>query len=340
MIVCRLIVIMAFGFWSSVQAATESSLPGSLVNPGYHAQPDWFSQSFLDIAEDVAEAAAEDKQLMLYFYQDGCPYCAKLLRDNFNDPAIARQIQADFKVIALNMWGDREVTDLQANVTTEKALARDWQVQYTPTLIMLTKTGQVALRLNGYVSPERFRLALRYAGAQAAAIPQTHIGTAANPAPLLALPAAIAHPVRLADNRRDSYRPLLVIFSQHDCADCDKLMQRLQQPILAHALTNLDIAVLNRWSNESVQIPTGEMQTAKAWADQLQIRLSPSLVLFGQQGAEVFRVETLLETFHLQAVLDYVISGAYRHQPSFQRFIQHRAETLEARGIVVELLDD
>lgn len=330
-----LIFFAAFGPYYTVQAATETHLPSSLVNPGYHAQPDWFSQSFLDLPEDVAEASAEHKQLMLYFYQDGCPYCAKLLRDIFYEPTIAQQIQTQFNVIALNIWGDRAVTDLQQQITTEKVLARDWQVQYTPTIIMLTQTGQVALRLNGYQSPERFRLALRYARTQTSTVPSD----TGNPTPLPGFPAALPHPLHLADNRRESYRPLMVIFSQHDCADCAKLLQRLEQPILAHALTNVDLVVLNRWSNETVQTPTGEQLTAKAWAEQIQIPFSPSVVLFDQQGTEVFRVESMLETFHIHAVLDYVISGAYRHQPSFQRFIQHRAETLQARGIQVELLE-
>ena len=303
------------GLFCSVQAATVTHLPASLVNPGYHAQPDWFSQSFLDLPEDIAEAAADNKQLMLYFYQDGCPYCAKLLRDVFHDPAIAQLIQADFNLIALNIWGDREMTDLHQQITTEKKLAQDWQVQYTPTLIMLTKTGQVALRLNGYQSPDRFRLALRYARAQSIGAVQSDTGN--NIAPLPAFPAALPHPVRLADNRRESYRPLMVIFSQHDCADCETLLQRMQQPSLAHTLTNVDVVLINRWSTEPIQTPSGEMQTARAWADQLKIPFSLSLVLFDQQGVEVFRVESMLETFHLQAVLDYVISGAYRHQPSF-----------------------
>jgi hypothetical protein len=35
--------------------------------------------------------------------------------------------------------------------------------------------------------------------------------------------------------------------------------------------------------------------------------------------------------------MDYVASGAYRSQPSFQRFIQSRAERLRERGVVVDL---
>ncbi|MFA7386616.1 MAG: hypothetical protein WCZ87_03030, partial [Thiohalobacteraceae bacterium] len=61
---------------SGVPAAEErpvDSLEPGMTNPGYHEKPAWFKNSFLDLREDVAEARAEDKQVVLYFYQDGCP---------------------------------------------------------------------------------------------------------------------------------------------------------------------------------------------------------------------------------------------------------------------------
>ena len=45
--------------------------------------PRWFTDSFLDLREDVREAAREGRRVMLYFGQDGCPYCAELMRSGF-----------------------------------------------------------------------------------------------------------------------------------------------------------------------------------------------------------------------------------------------------------------
>ncbi len=331
--------LLCCGLLSAItQAASEANLPPSLVNPGYHEQPAWFTQSFLDLGEDVAEAAAADKRLLLYFYQDGCPYCARLLRDNFGDPDIARQVQQHFHVIALNIWGDREVTDLNQQLTTEKAYAQAQRVHYTPTLIFLDDQGETMLRLNGYLPPDKFRQALDYVIARPQAEqPQAPLSGNRNTQPLTPLAAALPHPLQLDSKPRQ--RPLLVIFSEPDCADCTALRQRLQQPAIATALTNLDVALLNRWSPQVVQTPGGERLPATAWARQLGLHFGPSLVFFDRQGHEIFRAETSLEAFHLHAVLDYVISGAYQYQPSFQRFLQHRGDTLEARGIPVELLD-
>ena len=63
------------------------------------------------------------------------------------------------------------------------------------------------------------------------------------------------------------------------------------------------------------------------------------MLFFDASGAEVFRTEAYLRTFHVHGAIDYVVSGAYRWQPSFQRFLQHRTEMLAERGIEVDLLN-
>ena len=50
--------------------------------------PSWFSETFLDLREDVRDAAKDGKRLMLYFGQDGCPYCRELMETNFTQPGI------------------------------------------------------------------------------------------------------------------------------------------------------------------------------------------------------------------------------------------------------------
>ncbi len=95
-----------------------------MVNPGYEEKPDWFKLSFLDLREDVREASAAGKRVLLYFYQDGCPYCAKLLRDNFGQREIAEKTRSHFDVIAINMWGGREVTNMQREDHHRKGIRR------------------------------------------------------------------------------------------------------------------------------------------------------------------------------------------------------------------------
>lgn len=334
-------------------AGTAAAAPGTgedvalgqgMVNPGYHDKPAWFKNSFLDIREDIDEAAESGRRLLLYFYQDGCPYCAKLLNDNFGNRSIAEKTQGLFDVIAINMWGDRDVTGLDGQPTSEKAFASSLRVQYTPTLLFLDEQGKVVLRINGYFAPHKFDLALDFVGGRheergsfrefyAAASPQP-----AN-ASLNVLGGMLETPLRL-DQRADEGRPLLVLFEQGSCADCDVLHgDILKREAVSVALSNLDVAQVNIWSTETLQTPDGRKMSMRDWARELGIQYAPSLVFFNAQGKEVFRTEAFLHAFHVHGAIDYVVSGAHRWQPSFQRFLQHRTEMLEARGVHVDLMD-
>jgi thioredoxin-related protein len=93
------------------------------------------------------------------------------------------------------------------------------------------------------------------------------------------------------------------------------------------------------WSQTPITLPDGRRMTVADWARDRNIQYAPSMVLFDDQGREVFRSEAYLKAFHIQSVLDYVASGAYQRQPNFQRFIQARAEALETQGIHVDIMD-
>ena len=328
-----------------VAAGSESAtLEPGMVNPGYHDKPSWFKESFLDIREDIAEAQSANRRLMLYFYQDGCPYCAKLLNDNFGNRKIAEKTRQGFDVIAINMWGDREVTNLAGEVTTEKAFSAALRVQYTPTLLLLNEQGGVVIRINGYFEPHKFDVVLDYvAGKHEQSGSFRDFYAQVSPVPANAelneLAGSQAKPLKLAE-RETSQRPLLVFFEQGSCAECDELHKDiLPRSEIAHALTNLDFAQVDLWSHDIIQTPDGRELKVRDWAHDLGIQYAPSLVFFDHEGNEVFRTEGYLRTFHVHGAIDYVVTGAYRWQPSFQRFLQHRTEMLAAQGIGVELMD-
>jgi len=125
--------------------------------------PRWFAETFLDFREDIADAAKDGKRLMVYFGQDGCPYCRQLMVTNFSQRKIVDKTRRHFVAIALNIWGDREVTWLDGRTMSEKALARVLDVQFTPTLLFFDENGKIVARLNGYYPPQKFDAVLEYA---------------------------------------------------------------------------------------------------------------------------------------------------------------------------------
>jgi thioredoxin-related protein len=322
-----------------------AALREGMVNPGYHEPPAWFKNSFLDIREDVAEAADAGKRVMLYFYQDGCPYCGKLLQDNFADRGIAEFTQNHFDVVAINMWGDREVVGFDGESVSEKGFAEALRVQFTPTLLLLDERGRVVLRINGYFAPHKFRVALDYvAGAHERTQKFTTYLAAQSPraasGELHTLDSALPHPLMLAANRAASQRHLLVLFEQRECADCDELHDDvLARREVAIALSNLDVAQVDMFSDEALETPAGETMAARDWARALGVNYAPTLVFLDPDGREVFRTEAYLKSFHIHGAIDYAATGAYRWQPNFQRYLQERREAIEALGFEVDLMD-
>ena len=106
---------------------------------GLHKQP-WFSSTFKDIAEDIADATAQGKRLAIVFEQRGCIYCKKLHETVLSDPKVADYISKNFVVVQYNLFGDEEVTDSDGDTLAEKAAARKWRVVYTPTFMFMPET--------------------------------------------------------------------------------------------------------------------------------------------------------------------------------------------------------
>ena len=338
------LTILVFLFFAptALMAASEGELEAGFINPGYHTKPAWFKESFLDIREDIEEATAENRRLMLYFYQDGCPYCEKLLKDNFGNRAISGKTQQHFDVIAINMWGDREVTGVDGELTTEKSFARNLDVQYTPTLLFLDESGALVTRLNGYFPPHQFSTVLDYvAGKKEKEIDIRSYVAQQAPAEtsgkLHVEEGFLTAPVDLSVKGE---KPLLVLFEQKQCLECDELhLDILKRQPVRKSLDQYRVALLDLWSTDAITTPAGEQTTVRQWADALDIRYAPSMLIFDREGSEVFRTEAYLKAFHVHGALDYVLDGEYLREPEFQRYLQVRREEMEAKGIKVDLME-
>ncbi|MGH8708497.1 MAG: thioredoxin fold domain-containing protein, partial [Burkholderiales bacterium] len=193
--------------------------------PGAHAIdiPSWFSESLLEFPEEVKDAARDGKRLMLYFGQDGCPYCELLLQTNFSQRAIVDKTRKHFVAVALNIWGDREVQWTDGRRMSEKELTRSLKIQYTPTILFLDEKGALVARLNGYYPPHRFTAALDYAAGLAGTgqrfedYMKTVVAETASPT-LHEQPFLRRPPVELK-----GAKPVALLFETPYCSGCDEL---------------------------------------------------------------------------------------------------------------------
>ena len=327
-------------------ALPPSAAPaGGEFNPSPRAIeiPGWFRETFFDLREDIREATAEKKRLLVYFGQDGCPYCRELMRVNFSQKDIVDETRRHFHAIALNIWGDREVTWLDGRARREKDFAAFLKVQFTPTLLFFDENGNVALRLNGYYPPHQFRAALDYVSGRhenRIAFAEFLHRHAREPGSgrLHDQPFFLKPPLNLDRSRQSAGRPLATLFEQTQCAACDELhVQGFRDATVRKLLGRFDVARLELHGTEVVVSPQGRSLAAAEWARELNVAYSPTIVFFDAKGREVFRIEAYIKPFHLASGLEYVASSAYLKQPSFQRYIQARAEKIRAAGGSVEL---
>lgn len=102
----------------------------------------WMRDTFKDLAEDLEEANAEGKRLLVMVEQRGCVYCTKMHEEVFPAPEIAQMIEDNYFVVQLNLHGDIEVADFDGEALPEKEMARKWGILFTPTMIFLPEEVQ------------------------------------------------------------------------------------------------------------------------------------------------------------------------------------------------------
>lgn len=109
------------------------TLASEIGDDGLHKAP-WMRDTFKDLAEDLEEATAEGKRLMVMIEQRGCIYCKKMHQEVFVVPEIAQYIEDNYFVVQINMFGDIDVTDFDGTTLPEKDMVRSWGALFTPNI--------------------------------------------------------------------------------------------------------------------------------------------------------------------------------------------------------------
>lgn len=305
--------------------------------------PEWFKDSFLEFADDIQEAADDGKRLAILFHQDGCPYCNILVERNLAQQDIEQLMKEKFDVVAINMWGARELISVGGKAYTERDFSAALKVQYTPTMLFFNEKGKLALRLNGYLKPTEFKRALNYVAEKQEAnisyanyVATNRVGTAKSELNKQTFFEQVSLDLSLPTSGFE--KPLAVFFEQTSCPNCDSLHQEVVKGIDTNkTIEQFRNVQLDMWSDTAVVTPKGVEMSAKEWAKQLKINYAPSIVLFNKQGKEIIRIEAMFKAFHTESVFDYVLSEAYKTEPSFQTYISHRADAIRETGTTVDL---
>ena len=257
------LLLFTLPFKLMAQSSSEPSSQGTFSGAKLTTYPEWFKDSFLDINEDVAEAAQEGRRLIYFFHQDGCPYCNALVERNLSQKDIVESIRSNFDVVELNIWGDREVTREDGTELTEKEFADELAVQFTPTMIFYDEQASKVLRLNGYLPPQQFKLALEYVANRAdrSISFREYVSNNQPVTPstrkLITEPFFMELPYNL-DRSKSEGKPIAVFFEQADCPNCETLHSLvLTDADTRREISAFDVVQLDMWKNTELITPDG-----------------------------------------------------------------------------------
>ena len=139
---------------------------------------------------------------------------------------------------------------------------------------------------------------------------------------------------------------LIVIFEQRGCPYCRELhnVNFERSEIVEYISENFLVVQLNLWGDREVLDFDGEALSEKDLASKWFVNFTPTTVLISPEAvgaqsvreATAFMMPGYFKPFHYVSSLEYVMSGEYKNL-GFQRFLQAKAEKLEAQGIEVDL---
>lgn len=105
-----------------------------LGDDGLYKTP-WMRDTFKDLGEDLAEANAEGKRLMVLMEQRGCIYCKKMHEEVFSREDVTAYIEENYFVVQMDLRGSVEMTDFDGEALPEREMARKWGLLFTPTMM-------------------------------------------------------------------------------------------------------------------------------------------------------------------------------------------------------------
>ena len=309
--------------------------PGRLTGGIVYSLPQWFKPSFLDFREDIVEARKQDKQVMLFIHLDECPYCARMLSENFVSGDNYEFMRKHFDVVGVNVRGNLEVTWVDGTTYTERALARHLGTFGTPTIVFLDADARKVLQLSGYRDPRSLRQALEYVQSKRYRSQPFTAYVAARGKP--AVYALRDHPQFSNVTYFKGYKkPLAIVFEDRECAACARFHEKtLNHPDVMAELKEFLVVRLDAESSRPIVDLKGNATTPAQWVNALNLSYRPAVVLFNE-GREIFRMDSLLYHFHFKEALRYVSGGYYKRYQGIFSYNAARRQELLRQGIDID----
>lgn len=316
-----LLMIYLAVFMTVAQAETQKM--GKVLGIANAVIPEWFKDSFLDFREDAAEAAENNKHMLIFADLKGCPYCAQMLKDNFeaseSDGGNREFIQKYFDSIHIDIKGSREIAFNEDTEVSEKDLAKALKVYFTPTLLFMDEGNKVVARVNGYRSPREFRQVLNFVKEKAylkTDFPSYRAKHLTDSVYTLLDHESFA---AITDFQKASKtdKPLAILFEDKTCDECERFHKEiLDLKETKELMKPFNFVRLDALSDQKIIDPQGNETTAGEWLKKENISYRPALLVF-IKGKEKARLTGLIKSFHFQQLLSFFGLKKYNEYEDF-----------------------
>lgn len=329
----RFISIAFVALMLALAAPIQADTPRGQMKGGVsYSLPPWFKASFLNFRDDIEEARKQGRHVMVFLHLEQCPYCARMLKENFTSGETRDFMQKHFDVVAVNIRGDVETVWIDGKTYTERALAAHLKVFATPTIALLDVDGNKVLQLTGYRDPRALRQALEFVQSKSYSRQSFADYLAAQARP--AVYTFRDHPQFVTrTNLKDYKQPLAILFEDKRCAECARFHEKtLHHPDVLAEMKKFLVIRFDADSTQPIVDIDGNATTPARWVKSLGLTYRPTVVLF-DEGREIFRVDGLLYHFLFKEALRYVSGGYHKRYESYSQYNAARRDELLGQGI-------
>lgn len=302
--------------------------------------PSWFKQSFLDLRDDLNDARSAGKRgIIVFFSFKHCSHCNAFIKTTLNDPATMKRIQKHYDVIALDIFNDVEITDINGNTFTIRDYAEISKARLTPTLIFYGIEHKKLVKIIGFYPPEKFNRVLDYIDGEyyqkvtlSEYLQNTTPDTLGNSIKFKHEFFA-APPHNLKRSKTNPGKPLVVVFDKPGCNACLRFHERvLSDTKIRQGIMPYNAIIVDRTDRESaITLPDGRSLSPKDWAKELQLSYDISVVFFDEQGREVHRLDSETGRDRMMLSMQYVLDKGYTRHEQYLRWIREQQQMNKLR---------
>jgi thioredoxin-related protein len=112
--------------------------------------------------ETAQELSKEDGHpVFLFFEAEWCGTCKRMLRTVFPQPEVDRLLSENYHAVSIDLDSRKEIL-FNGQKLTKRSLARELEIEATPTLLFLNSAGEELGRFLGFLDEDDFKRLLVY----------------------------------------------------------------------------------------------------------------------------------------------------------------------------------